>query len=340
MGGLQMKKITRYVAFGAAALALGASTAAEAKLKRITIGSNRQGSVFFLLASGFAKELQQQLKIKATAQPHAGSSVYIPLMDNGEITMGINNSMDSGAAVRGKPPFRSKNTNVRAIARVWIIPYGYLVKASSNIHTMADLKGKKVVTNIKPIVSLLALNKSLLANAGLASGDVTELASGGIVKNINMVVEGRVDAATAAMGMPVVRKAHATSGIRFIPVGAGTTDASLAMDAPGSRTYVAKPSKRFPFIKKTTKIIAFDSYLNAGKSVGNEDAYAFAKVLHTQWKKLQKAYGPLRGVKQNAIAPSGNPHLYHAGAVKYYKEAGIWSAANAKQQTKVAKQLK
>ena len=103
---------------------------------------------------------------------------------------------------------------------------------------------------------------------------------------------------------------------------------------------VQGPSKRYPFITKTTKLIGFDSYLNAGKSVGNEDAYSFAKVLHTQWKKLQMAYGPLGGVKQNAIAPSGNPHLYHAGAVKYYKEAGVWTDASSKQQAKVAKQLK
>ena len=335
-----MKQIARFLAFALVVVALGASTAAEAKLKRITIGSNRQGSVFFLLASGFAKVVQQQLKIKAPAPPHAGASVYLPLMNSGEITMGINNTLDSGAAVRGKLPFRSKATKVRAIARVWIIPYGYIVKASSNIHTLADLKGKKVVVNIKPIVSLKALNNAMLSGAGLSTSDVTAIASGGIVKNVDMVVEGRVDAATAGLGMPVVRKAHAASGLRFIPVGAGTTDATLASDAPGARTYVQKPHKRYPFIKKTTKIIAFDSYLNAGSQVTNEDAYAFARVLHTQWKKLQKAYGPLRGVKQSAIAPPDNPHLYHAGAVKYYKDAGVWSAANSKQQAKIAKELK
>ncbi len=335
-----MKTFARYATLGVMFAGIAATSAAEAKLKRMTIGSNRQGSVFFLLASGFAKTLQQNLNIKVTAQPHAGSSVYIPLMDNGEITLGLNNSMDSGAAVRGKPPFRKKASNVRAIARVWIIPYGYIVKASSNIHSIADLRGKKVVTNIKTVVALKALNYSLLSGGGLSPKDVIGIDSGGVVKNVDMIIEGRVASAPAAMGMPVVRKAHAAVGLRFLPVGSGTSDATLAKDAPGSRTFTQKVHKRYPFITKTTTIAAFDAYLNAGKQVTDEDAYAIAKVLHTQWKKLQKAYGPLRGVKQSAIAPATNPHLYHPGAVKYYKEAGVWTAANEKQQAKVAAELR
>ena len=334
-----MRKFNHLFGIGAGILAMGLATTAQADLKRITIGSNKQGSVFFLLASGFAKTFQQQLKIRATAQPHAGSSVYLPLIDNGEITMGLNNSMDSGAIVRGKAPFRIKAKNVRAIARVWIIPYGFMVKASSNIKSVADLRGKKVVTKVSAIVSLSNLNLAILKGAGITIKDITPMTSGGIVKNISMVIEGRADAAALAPGMPAVRKAHAATGIRFIPLASGTSDASLAIDSPGARTFVQKPLKRYPFITQPTRITAFDAYLNAGKQVSSSDAYKFAKVLHTQWKNLQKVYGPLRGTKQDKIAPPTAPHLYHPGAVKYYKEAGIWSAANDKQQAKVRAEI-
>ena len=95
-----MTNLTRCLAVAVVTLSMLAANAAEAKLKRITIGSNPSGSVFFLLATGFSKLLQEKLEIKATAQPHAGSSVYLPLMDDGEITLGLNNSMDSVAAYR------------------------------------------------------------------------------------------------------------------------------------------------------------------------------------------------------------------------------------------------
>ena len=337
-----MKTFTRYAAIGAAVLAIGASTAAEAKMKSITIGSNRQGSVFFLLASGFAKELQQQLKIRTTAQPHAGSSVYLSVVNKGEMTLGLNNSMDSGAAVRGRPPFKRKLSNIKAIAMVWTIPYGVMVKANSGIKSIADLRGKKFVTTTGPIVSLTNLNLAYLHSGGLSVKDITAVKSGGIVDNITKVVEGRADAAALAPGMPAVRKAHATvpGGIRFIPLGAGGTDEFLAREVPGAKSLIAKPGKRMPFIKVPTRLAAFDAYLNAGKQVSTDDAYKIIKVLHTRWKTMQKAYGPLRPLHMDKIAPATNPHPYHPGVIKYLKEKGLWSAANEKQQKAVLAELK
>ncbi len=329
-----MTKTSIRIACIAAFTAIAASTAAEAKIKRITIGSNRQGSVFYLLASGFAKELQQNLQIRATAQPHAGSTVYMSVVNKGEMTLGLNNSMDSGASVRGAAPFKKKLKNIRAIARVWIIPYGLMVKANSGIKSVADLKGKKVVTTTGPIVNLTNLNIAYLHSGGLSLKDISAVKSGGIVDNINKVVEGRADASSVALGMPAVRKAHAgvPGGIRIIPLGAGGSDAFLNREVPGSRGIMQKPSKFRPFLKTPTRVAAFDAYLNAGKQVSTDDAYKIIKVLHTNWKKMQKSYGPLRGVKQNAITPPTNPHPYHAGVVKYMKEIGNWSAANEKQQ--------
>lgn len=332
-----MTHYVKILAVGAVAASMALANPAQAKLKRITIGSNPSGSVFFLLASGFSKLLQEKLDIKATAQPHSGSTVYLPLVDNGEITLGLNNSMDSGAAYKGNKPFKKALTNVRAIARVWIIPYSFMVKANSGIKTVADLKGKRVVTIQTTIYSLTLLNHAILATAGLTVSDVTSLKSGGIVKNIEMVVQGRADAAPVAYSMPAVRKAHAAvpGGIRIISIGSKATDAFMAKHLPGARTFITKASKRRPYVAGNITIAAFDTFFNAGKQVSNEDAYMITKALHQNWKALQKAYAPLRGVKQSALAPATNPHPYHAGAIKYYKEVGLWSAANAKQQAAV-----
>ena len=325
---------TLTLAAAVGAFALTNASPAQAELKSITVGSNPAGSTYFLLAGGFAKLFQQQLKIRSTAQPHAGSSVYLPLMDKGEITLGLNSSLDSALAFGGIGPYKDRATkNVRSLARIWILPYMYMVKESSGIKTVGDLKGKKVVVNFKTNVSLAQTNRTILATAGLTVDDVTAVDSGGVVAGINMVIEGRADATTVALAMPQMRKAHASvpGGLRILQLGPKANDAFMAKGMPGLYTKTVKPNKRTPFVKGETYIAAFDTYLNAGISVKNEDAYNMAKAMHVNWKQMQKDYGPLRGVKVTALTPSNNPIPYHPGAVKYYKEAGLWSAANEKQ---------
>lgn len=325
--------IVKAAVFAAAvgAFSLTAGTA-DAKLKRITIGTNPQGSTYFLLGSGFSKLFQEKMGVKANAQPHAGSSVYLPLMEVGEITLGLNSSLDSGMAWGAVAPYKKATKKVRSIARVWILPYAYMVKESSGIKTLADLKGKRVVVKFKTNVSLAQANRTILSSAGLGMKDVTPVESGGVVASIGMVVQGRVDAAPIATGMPQLRKAHATvpGGLRIIPIGPKGTDDFLGKGMAGLYTVKQKNSKRKPFVKSDITIAAFDSYLNAGTQVSNEDAYQMAKAIYDNWKQMQKDYPPLRGTKQSALAPANNPIPYHPGAAKYYKEVGIYSDANMK----------
>lgn len=320
------------VAVATAVGAVAVSGPADAKLKRLTIGSNPAGSTYFLLAGGFAKLFQTKMGVRSTGQPHAGSSVYLPLMDKGEITLGLNSSLDSGLAYNGKKPYKGAMKNVRSIARIWILPYAYMVKENSGIKTVADLKGKRVVVKFKTNVSLAQLNKTILSTAGLSESDVTSVDSGGVVSGIKMVVEGRVDATTVALAMPHMRKAHASvpGGLRIVSLGPKATDEYMNAGMAGSYTKIAKPTKRWPFVRGTTKIAAFDTYLNSGTTVKNEDAYAMAKTIYENWAQMQKDYPPLRGTKLNALIPANNPIPYHPGAAKYYKEVGLWSGANQK----------
>ena len=67
--------------------------------------------------------------------------------------------------------------------------------------------------------------------------------------------------------------------------------------------------------------------------MSDEDAYLLAKTVHENWAAMQKDYAPLRGVKAEWLAPADNPMPYHPGAVRYYKEAGLWTEANDKRRS-------
>ena len=115
------------------------------------------------------------------------------------------------------------------------------------------------------------------------------------------------------------------------------TDEFMGKGMAGLYTVAEKNSKRKPFVKSDIRVPAFDSYLNAGTQVSDEDAYGMAKAIYENWGQMQKDYPPLRGLKKSAIAPSNNPIPYHPGAAKYYKEVGIYGDAHMKNDMMLTK---
>lgn len=321
----------------AAALCLTGMQTAQAELKQITIGTNPAGSTYYLLGSGFAKLFQEKLGIRSIAQPHAGSSVYIPLLNQGEVTLGLNSSLDLAMAINGKTPFKQPIKNVRLIARVWIIPYGFFVKGDSGIKSVEDLRGKRVIVNIKSNVSLGDLNRTILATGGLDSSSVKVMETGGLTQGIDAVVEGRADATAVAPTMPAMRQADAAvpGGARIVSLGGKATDAFMNEHTPGSRVMNTGPKSRLVGVKGPMKIAAFDSFVDAGTKVTDEDAYTLTKTIHQNWEQMRKSYPPFRNVKTEDLAPATNPMPYHPGAIKYWKEVGLWTPAHDRQQAKM-----
>jgi TRAP-type uncharacterized transport system substrate-binding protein len=115
------------------------------------------------------------------------------------------------------------------------------------------------------------------------------------------------------------------------------TDELLEARAPGSRTFLLQPSPANVGISQPTSVSAFDTFINVGSGVSDDDAYILAQTLHQNWESLQKDYPALTAVSSSELAPTTDPHPYSESAVRYFKDAGIWTEANDVQQAKVSK---
>lgn len=314
----------------AALLAMVAVQPAKAELKNITIGTNPSGSTFYLIGSGFAKVFQEKLGIRSTAQPFAGSSVYLPAISVGDITLGLSSTVDSGLAYTGGGDYPREINSLRSIARVWNIPYAFITRAESGIMTADDLAGKRVMGDMPTSQALTIINKAIVESGGLGVDDVEFMTSGGLMDGINAVVEGRADAAPVATAMPVLRESQASvdGGLRIVGNGSAAEDGFFSSRISGVSASVAKPNERRPFIIGDTAIVNYDTMLVANETLSEDDAYMIAKTLYDNWKELQANIGPLRGVAQDKIALEKPSVPYHAGAIKFYKEVGIWSDAH------------
>jgi len=326
-----MKRVLRNIAAGVVAGVL--ATTAQAEMKSITIATNPAGSTFFLLGGGFAKTLQEKLGIRATAQPQGGSSVYLPMINAGEMTMGLSSAMDVGFAFTGDG-FPRASTDVRALGRIWTIPYAFITQGNSGITKMEDLKGKRVMGNMPTNVALTRLNIAMLKSGDLSTDDVNFVKSGGLIDGINAIVEGRADAAPIAVTMPALIEANgaADGGIRVIANGAMADEAFYGGEVKGTRLGEAKPNKRRAFITETVPIVNFDTLLVTSASLSDDDAYKLIKTLHENWEQLREDYPPLRSVAQDKLALVDVTAPYHSGAIRYFKEVGLWTDAHEAKQ--------
>ncbi len=71
-------------------------------------------------------------------------------------------------------------------------------------------------------------------------------------------------------------------------------------------------------------MIGFDYLIVVGAKVADEIAYKSVKALYANKKGLIAGHGVLRGFSPKLMGKKGIGVDYHSGAVKFFKEAGIW----------------
>jgi uncharacterized protein len=110
--------------------------------KSAAIGSNPPGSLFYALASGLAKIISDSTSVQTQVQPYSGTSTFFPLLDSGELDLGVVNAVDLGLAyqgpkrlqIGGRNPF-PHTPNFRLIMRGSPLRRSLLVKKDSTIKT-------------------------------------------------------------------------------------------------------------------------------------------------------------------------------------------------------------
>jgi len=294
-------------------------------LKQLNVGTGFTGSSMHMYGTVLAKHLQQELRIRVTAQPFVGPSVYIPLVNNGDVELGLISMVDGGSAYAGTG--REANKNLRAVARLWAMPFAFMTRKDSGIKTVADLKGKKVVLNVSAALAINLMAGAMLDAAGLSEDDVQVITVSGVGQGMEALIEGNTDATPGSLRMGAVRKANATVGINVLNLERENPDEEYTnASAPGFRTYAVKAGE-YPGVEEDKLIFAMDIYLMVSSSLPDEDVERVLDVLHEKWPEMQKDFSGIADSTLEDFIHSSQTFPYHEAAIKYYKSGkgkAVW----------------
>lgn len=330
--------LLRNAVFGifAAASALALQSGAAQALDRVSIGTGPAGTLYNQIGTTMAGVLQREMKIPANTRPFSGTTVYLPPLAAGELNAGINSSVESRSAYLGEGVFEKPVTTIRALATLNRAPFQFFARGSDNITSVEQLKGKKVVTQYRTIRPFDAVISSALATAGLTDKDVEAVVMAGVPDAIRAVSDGRVDAAVVALNIPPLREADATlqGGIRVLTMG---PKEDAVNSVPGLEVGTIGPGPASVGIPVPTRVTYMPVYLNSNTHVSADDAYTMVKTVYDNWAEMQEALPALRSTKQADFLPARVSHPFHDGAIRFFKEIGLWTAQHQADQDALLK---
>lgn len=291
----------------------------------MTFATHPVGSLFYTLASGFAKLLSSHLPTRVTVQPFTGAGAWFPMMNTGELELGIMNNYDPWAAYRALPPYKVRYTALRLLSTGATLKSSYLVPANSPAKTVSDLRGKRVAY-AKGMPGNRFWAEALLEAAGLKPGvDVKVIPTPDIVEPVRAIMDGRAEAGASATGMAAVMEASAKlGGVRFLPAATSPKEERIIENAGPCEVCVVK--KGPTGMTEDTPMVCMNINVMASKELTEEAAYQIVKTIWDYNKELLPIHVAFeewtheRMVHKRPIIP------YHPGAVKFYKEKGLWTS--------------
>lgn len=310
----------------AAALAATCSPAPPgATTQRISIATGGTGGVYYVYGGALAQVLSRDLPgVEATAEVTAASVENLNFLAQGSADLAFSLEDTAADAMAGRGRFPA-SLPVCALASLYDNVTHIVVKADGPVHAITDLRGRRVSLG-SPNSGTEVIAERVLQAAGLdPARDVTPERLG-VSESAAALADGRVDAFFWSGGLPTaaVMELAATPGVRIRLL----SDADLVprllathgplygvLDVPAG-AYRETPGVRVSIVRNLMMV---------RRDMPEDLAYRITRLLFEKKAELAVVHPAARDLDPARAAVAAVP--FHPGAVRYYREAGVWKDA-------------
>lgn len=300
--------------------------------KIYTIATDPMGSGTYGCTAGIASILNKYSGLNIKVKSTAGATGAAPLLAFGEVELATLSSYEA------KISYLTKGYYEGPLKSLKISPFRLLmggpptfvsvvVREDSGIKTGPELKGKRFAGIYTGSEGCTLQGLAFLASWGLSSDDVIMMQTPGLTESIEVLIEGRAEAAgTSAPGQAILKELDSKRGARFLNINNSPEGIKAYQDIYPASIVLIEPAPDLTGVKEPTYMAAFEDLLVANKDlVSDEDAYNIVKTLWENNEEMRGVHVNLSYVTTDKFATTGAPMPFHPGAIKFYKEKGVWS---------------
>lgn len=317
-----MMRLLLPAAFAGAFLLTSAAAA-----QTVGIATSNPGSIFHNIGTAVAKAANEK-GLSTTIQPATSPNQYMPLVDSGDIEFGVANLQEFNYALEGKGWFAGTvSPNLRIVALIMPLREAIFVRRDSAIKTIADLKGKPMVDGYTAQQTILPQLEAMYATAGLTRADMKPVQVPSVTAGADAFMEGLSAGFIFAHGAGKVREADASvTGLRALAI-PNTPEALAAIRKHWSTGYLTKmsPGPNAPGVEEESWFLAYPQLVLTNAKTKDEVVYKMAKVLFESAASMSATFPPFKefNPKEHMVGETA-PGEYHPGAIRFFKEAGLW----------------
>lgn len=277
-------------------------------------------------------------------QLSSGAAAVIDVI-KGKIHIAETNTGDINASYFGVRDMEGVKPGSIAVLFISQIPSlrGLIVRTGSGIKTPYDLKGKKVGRAVSiPIYS--TITEALITGHGLSLKDVNFVPYTETSELASALREGLFDAVFFSVdpGTPMTTDLTVTGDAYLVSIDPSKADACFKATG-GLYPIATLPGGTFK--GQNTELLAFSG---RNGTIVNADlpeslAYSITRIF---WSNLAEYHslGSIRVKEYTAVDKNVDPQIivagFHPGAIRYYKEIGVWGTKQQEIQQELENQVK
>ena len=286
----------------------------------VTIYTGGTGGTYFPLGSKYAELLNQYSdNIDASAVTSGASVTNCKAIGTGECQAGLAQNDVSYYARKGINMFDAPIPELKGIACWYPETIQFVVKADSDMMSLADMAGKNVAVGAPGSGTAVACEQVLVAAGVWDSITRFDLNFGEAASALKL---GQVDVGFLVAGFPTsaIEELAVSTDVRIVDV---SDDILRELGEAGYPFYVRQELPAGAYgMDADVSTVAVQAMLCVGAAVPEDIVYDMTKILFEQVGELTAIHTKVNDITLDT-ALDGMSLLLHSGAVKYYKEAGV-----------------
>lgn len=290
----------------------------------MSFGTAPPGGAFFVVGGALVEVLNEAGRDRGwsiTAEATSGSQENIRRLTRGELDFAVSNAAITYFAVRGGEGW-DQAYPVRAVMTLAPNVAMFIAPRGSGVERIADLRGRRVV--IGPAgAGFEFFVKPLLAAHGLSYDDFTPL-NATQAASVDMLADGSAAAAFIGGAVPTasITQAAASQDIVFVPYEEEAMERLSAEYPFFDRATVPAGTYR----RQDADLHMLDTgsmHLITSADKDEELVYEVTKALYEHRDGVVQRHAAGRAINERN-APRDTGTEFHPGAIRFYREAGIW----------------